>query len=188
MGTLGDEWDLGISSSSPSRLQADRKRGTEQPRGTQGFSFVRRWGRKEVWSLGTRPSVGHRTRTKEHGSQRDKNDTLDLRGRQEDLLSSTKPPFFPPTWQGQRMLVRVTGCHLTQFGSAYLAGITLAGLSGIQSCGQPALSLSLPSDRPRHGMLSPRQRALVSMETGGCTRLVLSSVPCQDSVFMDSST
>lgn len=34
------------------------------------------------------------------------------------------------------------------------------------SCGQSALSLSLPSDRTRQGKLSPRQRALVSMETG----------------------
>jgi hypothetical protein len=71
-----------------------RKSGTEQLQGTQGFSLVRLWGRK-VWPLGTRPAVSHRIRTKlEHGSQRDKNDTLDLRERQEDLPSITKASFL----------------------------------------------------------------------------------------------
>lgn len=58
------------------------RRDTEQLQGTQRFSLVRLLGRKEVWSLGTRPSVRHRVRIKlEHGSQRGKNDTLDLRER-----------------------------------------------------------------------------------------------------------
>lgn len=126
------------------------------------------WGRKEVWSLVTKPTVSHRMRTKlESGSQREMNDALDLRDRQENLLSCTKTSFLSiKIQQGQKMPGSVTSCHLTQFGSAYLAGITLAGWLGAGHRPVGSQPCTLPSDRTGYGEAQPRQRALVSMETG----------------------
>lgn len=126
------------------------------------------WGRKEVWSLVTKPTVSHRMRTKlERGNQREMNGALDLRDRQENQLSCTKTSFLSiKTQQGQKMPGSVTSCHLTQFGSAYLAGITLAGWLGAGHRPVGSQPCTLPSDRTGYGEAQPRQRALVSMETG----------------------
>lgn len=119
------------------------------------------------------------------------NDALDLRDRPEDLLSCTKASFLSiKTQQGQKTLESVTSRHLTRFGFSYLPGITLAGLPGrrhsfvgSQLCTYPFQVTGLGM-----GMLNPARGLWFLWKWEGCNTLALSGVPCQDSVFMDSST
>lgn len=119
------------------------------------------------------------------------NDALDLRDRPEDLLSCTKASFLSiKTQQGQKTLESVTSRHLTRFGFSYLPGITLADLPGrrhsfvgSQLCTYPFQVTGLGM-----GMLNPARGLWFLWKREGCNTLALSGVPCQDSVFMDSST